>query len=354
MGGSGELLDRAVPDRVDAGDLPRRLAAEVDHLAGRWRGWTDESVPPGLRARALVQAGEHRRARAVLGSTTAWEGDPQDVVAATWAASRVGPPDALLRLAPEVAALGGGFLVVEDVPLGPAAVSLGLVGLGTGDLDGAVDELREAVAEGDRRAPVWGARARLELARVLWSRAALAPDDPDADGEAARRAQTAAATFFAATGHRHLEEECEAMTAGVADGRARPFLGHLVPGGRWTVGFGVMPAVDVDPSKGLLALRRLLATPDRPVPVVELAQVADGEATGAGVIPATTTVPDADDDLRSTLFDDRARSRVTKLLRRTVAQLTRAHPLLGRHLDASLTTGYACRYSPRDHTTWTL
>ena len=166
--------------------------------------------------------------------------------------------------------------------------------------------------------------------------------------------QTAATTFFGAAGHRHLEGECRAMSGGTIDGRARPSLGHLRPGPRWIVGFGVMPPVEVGPSKGLTVLRHLLANRHRPVTAIELGRVAAGEPAGdLALAPVGAGEPDGDEDLWSAVFDDRVRSRVTKLLRRTVVQLRGAHPLLGQRLDGCLTTGYVCRYSS-EGTDWEL
>ncbi len=51
-------------------------------------------------------------------------------------------------------------------------------------------------------------------------------------------------------------------------------------------------------------------------------------------------------ELRETFFDDTVRSRVTKLLRRTIVKLGETHRLLGAHLDAAVRTGHACRYEP--------
>ncbi|MFV0316451.1 MAG: hypothetical protein ACK5O2_05745 [Microthrixaceae bacterium] len=52
--------------------------------------------------------------------------------------------------------------------------------------------------------------------------------------------------------------------------------------------------------------------------------------------------------------DERSRVRVTKALRRCVAEITRQCPPLGEHLGASLATGRRCSYTPADGTTWIL
>jgi hypothetical protein len=49
---------------------------------------------------------------------------------------------------------------------------------------------------------------------------------------------------------------------------------------------------------------------------------------------------------------ERARTAVTQRLRSTIRHLADAHPELGRHLLASVTTGLYCSYTPPDDTTW--
>ena len=49
---------------------------------------------------------------------------------------------------------------------------------------------------------------------------------------------------------------------------------------------------------------------------------------------------------------ERARTAVTQRLRSTIRQLADTHPELGRHLQASVTTGLYCSYTPPDDTTW--
>jgi predicted ATPase len=50
---------------------------------------------------------------------------------------------------------------------------------------------------------------------------------------------------------------------------------------------------------------------------------------------------------------ERARSAVTHRLRNATRRIAAAHPALGRHLAASLTTGTYCRYQPDRPVTWT-
>ncbi|MHB1138174.1 MAG: hypothetical protein ACYC2O_04400, partial [Microthrixaceae bacterium] len=216
-----ELLDRGVPDEVGTTDLPLVPAAELDHMAGRTERWVapDGDVPSALRARALLVAGRPAEARAVLGEAVAEAVTPQCVAAAVWTASRVGEPDHLSVLAARLADLPGPFVIDEGVPIMPTAVLRGLLAAARGELDVAASLLRAGVADGDLRAPVWGARARLELARVL---ASLRDDLPAGHGvgapaghgvgQSAARAEieseragalAAALVCFTAAGYRH-------------------------------------------------------------------------------------------------------------------------------------------------------
>jgi hypothetical protein len=49
---------------------------------------------------------------------------------------------------------------------------------------------------------------------------------------------------------------------------------------------------------------------------------------------------------------EKARSAVTQRVRSTIRRLERLHPELGRHLRASITTGFYCSYQPEHATTW--
>ena len=44
---------------------------------------------------------------------------------------------------------------------------------------------------------------------------------------------------------------------------------------------------------------------------------------------------------------ERARSAVSKRIHAEVKRIRRAHPALGRHLGATITTGYFCAYQPQ-------
>ena len=84
----------------------------------------------------------------------------QGMAATAWAVSRVGHRGVATALGSQL--IGGGFLFEGDVPVAPVALARGLVSVATGRLDQADVHLIEAIETGDRRAPVWGALARLE------------------------------------------------------------------------------------------------------------------------------------------------------------------------------------------------
>lgn len=51
---------------------------------------------------------------------------------------------------------------------------------------------------------------------------------------------------------------------------------------------------------------------------------------------------------------ERARKAVTRRLRDAVTRIERVHPVLGRHLDASVRTGVFCTYAPERDVAWTV
>ena len=320
MDGAVELIERRIPDVVPTRDLPVRLAAEIDFLAGRFEPWLHSSASGvAVRARALVMAGAVDDARVALDALPSATLPPGELAAASWAASRVGPPPVVERLLAELAAAPAPFLI-DDIPFGPTDLFAGVLLASQGHLDASPGALRNAVVVGDARAPVWGALARIELARVLRCAAAVTASG---DASAADSVAFAARTFFAAGGYRaqlaRLGDDPVDRVAGVG-----PTMGTLRPGPSWLVGFGVQPVVSVKSSKGLVALHHLLVNRQRPVPVAELVRMLgdeDGEAT------AETT-----------------RTRTSKLLRRTIAKLADTHHLLSVHLDATVRTGLQCQY----------
>ncbi len=344
------LLEHRIPDVIDTADLPVPLAAEIDFLAGRVDRWLDQScqVSAATSARSLAFVGNAESALDALAALDIDGLDLVDLAAACWAASRVGGPalGALLRRVEQEPA---GFGAAE-VPVGPQALWAGVLHGAAGNLTTAEDRLREAVQQGDLRAPLWGSLARLELARVLTTAEAV-PLVGSAPSMPPRRS---ARTFFAAGGYRSLLERIDRLD--------EPVQATLVSTGSVSVGFGVQPVVTLRSSKGLGIIEYLIANTGRVVTAAELAIVLDGgdAADVAALAPevwsgravdgvadsAADDVFDVSAELRRVFFDDRTRSRVTKLLRRTIDKVSAAHPLLGQHLHESVSTGYRCRYEP--------
>jgi hypothetical protein len=190
---------------------------------------------------------------------------------------------------------------------------------------------------------VWGAIARVEWYRIVETRRMISGAGPD---PAHRSALTAAQTFFAAGGYRHL-------AARSAEDAVAVHTGALVPGSRWLVGFGAQPSVEVRDAKGLRALRHLVSRRGRPVAAVELDRIADGADETAARLDLPDDIGD-DARLAATVRDDAARSRVSKLLRRTVDRLAEAHHALGAHLATAIRTGYVCVYLGDEQCRWRL
>lgn len=369
-----ELLDRRVPDLISSADLRFEAGSEVDWLAGRFEAWTESGRDVGVRARALVQAARPDDARTLLESGVDELSTTQGWVAAAWAASRTGPGELAAHLLGHEPALNQTsadreeFLFEGDVPLGPRSLSVGLLKLASGHHEDAVEELSRAVMVADMRGPAWGARARMELGRALSDGSGLNHDD--AARAVGRRALISAQTFFAASGYLHLAavttgliDPSAGSSPGLTGSAAAPWLGHLVPGSPWTIGYGVAPPVNLSASRGLAIVRELVGRRHEQVSTMELDRIdtsprSDGstEARGQDRPDVEALVADGAsvDDLRDQLFDDRTRSKVSKLVRRTIERIAAVHPLLGGHLRTSIKTGHYCCYDGSALVCWRL
>ncbi len=345
MDNAAELIERRIPDVVSTVGLPVRLAAEIDFLAGRVDQWCDVSgdCTPAISARSLALLGRMDEASRALELVDIAGADIGDIAAAAWAASRAGGGTAaalLARLEAEVLDFPDG-----EIPVGPRRMYTAMLRAAEGELPMAQDELTEAVGVGDARAPLWGALARLELGRVLRTAEAL----PKPGMRPAAPVLAAARTFFRAGGYRALSHRVE-NASGTVDA--------LIELGRpCQVGFGVQPVTEVRSSKGLVAIAYLVRNAHRVVSAAELAAVVDGrDATAIASMTAEVggrldldwrgDSGEVGEAIRSVLFADATRSRVSKLLRRTIANLSQSHRLIGEHLAASVVTGYGCRYQP--------
>lgn len=378
MEGLHSVLDRDIPDATSTVRLDRVSAAEVDLVAGRTDRWTEASVSPGLRARALLVAGRPGDAATALGEVRSADIEPtsptsrgggqsagvQEVASVVWAASRV-PADpgilAATRRRLEALRADGcvtrmGMLHDGGVLLGPLPLFEALLDAATGATGHALEAARRAVDVADRRTPFWGAWARIELARLAGGMLdTIAVDDPGVAKvyDERRGALNGARLFFRSAGHIHMAGRCHEL-----DGpptlapMAAPGLGHLVRGAAegdpasWQVGVGVQPPVTIDHGRGLDLLDHLIANRSRSVPAVELVDVLDGTDTWRRIV---ADVGDDAEALAARIRDDRARSRASKLLARTIKGLSDRHPALAAHLRTRVSTGYVCGY--RDETT---
>ena len=77
----------------------------------------------------------------------------------------------------------------------------------------------------------------------------------------------------------------------------------------------------------------------------ELGQVERGLAVALGLDGRDRTVG---------AHAERARLNVTRAIRTVVRAISASHPVLGRHLAKSITTGRLCRYDPADPIAWTV
>ena len=340
-----DLLERRIPDVVSIAGLPAPLAAEIDFFAGRVDAWCEpvNRDARAIAARALALRRRDAEARACLAVFDHDDATIADLTAAAWAASRVGGPS-LAPLLGRLETAGSEFLD-GDHPLGPRRLFTGMLRAASGALPAAIADLSAAVSIGDARAPFWGALSRLELGRVLRTAEAV----PVADVAPSAPVLGAARTFFGAGGYRALGDRVEALQA--------PVAAVFAVGTPSRVGFGVQPAIEVRAGKGLVAISHLIVNCGRTVSAAELAGVLDGADVSriAAMTSATWRSGGNGDDagdevniaaIRSLVFDDSTRSRMTKLLRRTIASVAEAHPVIGAHLGASLTTGHGCRYRP--------
>ncbi|HET7722825.1 MAG TPA: hypothetical protein VFK43_22850, partial [Acidimicrobiales bacterium] len=172
--------------------------------------------------------------------------------------------------------------------------------------------------------------------------------------------------------------------------------GMVDRGGYWEIDFAGR-TVHAKASKGLADIAKLLAVPGKEIHCLELmgaaveqsstGDVLDGEARRAYEQRIRDLQEDIDDaeaanDLAraeraqvelDTLVEhlaaalglggrsrstggsaERARSAVTQRIRTTIRRLGADHPELGRHLEASITTGTYCSYRPERPVTWAV
>ncbi|MBI4883062.1 MAG: AAA family ATPase [Actinobacteria bacterium] len=190
-----------VTDRAEANNTDRVLVrvnamigrAQVNHLRGDWRGaqraWElGVSQLPEMMAPYLGYLGMAGDVDEVRRHWQRWSTQrphlpdwtiPASVGVAAEALRRLDDATASAALATEFAGYAGKFFVNGNAWFyGPFDTALGILAATTGDLDSAITHLTNAVALCDRiNSPTFGAIARLELATVLLSRAAVGDAD---------------------------------------------------------------------------------------------------------------------------------------------------------------------------------
>jgi hypothetical protein len=270
------------------------------------------------------------------------------------------------------------FVAMGPAFWGSTRHRLGLLAHRMDRVDDALDHLRRAVDELDAVAALsWAARARVDLARAL--RAA-------GQGEAAARAEDDARQAMQTLG----------MTRPLAALDAAPSSADAVAwsltrdGTDWLLTAGAEHA-RFRGGRGFEHLAVLLAHPGQDIAALDLDAGPDTPAVGGGLevlddralAAYRRRLAELDDDLaaadrrgdasgaraltderehllaelrsatglggrkrRTNDVSERARVNVTRNLKRAVDQISRAAPIAGVHLSASIRTGLVCRYDP--------
>jgi tetratricopeptide (TPR) repeat protein len=275
-----------------------------------------------------------------------------------------------------------------EASAGWIARPLGVLCTVLGRHDDAVRYFENALRAHDRmNARPWLARTHLDYARLLHV------TDPNAADVQLTAAMTIAERLDMAEVCARVAQLRQTSRTMTAECEFRQ------EGEYWTIGFGGK-AIRLKHSKGLLYLAALLGQPGRDIPALDLAALADGaEADNAAtevldtrareqyrhrIEELQTEIDEAElwhDTERAIRareeFDflvqelsaatglagrartfgssaERARQRVKKAIAASLARIAEQHPPLGRHLAATVRTGFTCRYEPdpRGATVW--
>lgn len=271
---------------------------------------------------------------------------------------------------------------------GAATRHLGLLAATAGRVEQAAEHFAHAVEENDRiGARTWAAHARLEHAQSLARRGGAG------DRQRARALATAAHAAARELGMAPLEAAAGTFLDAFRDEQPATSTGEAnafrLEGEFWTIRYAGT-ACHLRNTKGLAYIARLLRHPGQDVHAVEL--VTGLAAHGQSPIPAldgraraeyrdrlvalaceraeaeqhndagrlaalarehdvilrelegTTGLGGRDRHLGSD--DERARLLATKCIKAALRRIGAAHPALGRHLEASVRTGYFCAYVP--------
>jgi hypothetical protein len=279
--------------------------------------------------------------------------------------------EALLPYQGRLAVFGGAVMC-----MGPVSFFLGLLATQLGLLDEAVGFLDEATALAEKAGALPGLALGLQAAA-----AALSLRQAPGDRQQASACRTRAEAIAGRLG-------TPGLLSRLASGQTQWSLRR--DGADWLLQAGPEQARLRD-SRGLHYLRALLAAPGSEIPALDL--VAEGPglaATDTGPLLDATArntyrhrIRQLDDELaaadrtgdsiaaekahrerqaligelrratglagrprRATADAERARVNVTRTLRATIDHITRAAPIAGAHLSASIRTGTVCRYQP--------
>jgi len=299
-----------------------RQRALRDLASGRFDHWIDPPAPLGaVRIRALVESGEHRRARDELQAVTVAELEgwsPNDLVAAAMAASRVGPLARCHDLLEVVASTDGAVRSDGRGDEVPVAFIEALCLTGLGRYDEAQDRYEEALPTAEKIGPIINAQVRAELGRLHLG---LGADR----ARTARAHLVAAAVCLRASGlAEQADRTTELLECEGPVGCAGPARGLFEPGPRWLVGFGLRAPTTVEDFSGLHALRQLLLDTGRRVPVAQLRRHSEVESQGA------------------------------ELVARSIDRLAEHDEGLAEHLSSSITVGDTVCYQPAAPVRWSL
>lgn len=289
------------------------------------------------------------------------------------------------------------FMVVTGAAVGfrgAVAHHLGSLAAALGRNDRAETHLSAAVELHTRLgAAAWALRSRYELARL---RLRSAPREVD------ETAMAEVAVEARGLGLVGLAQAADAAVAATRPPSASP-AEFTREGTLWTLGFDGA-TVRMRDSKGLRDLATLLAVPGRPVAAADLVSAMAGDLARADLTMGADEIFDAtarqqirarlahlDDEIadaehrsdrnraaaasaeKETLIGElaaaagfrggarrlgdqweRARKTATARIRDVIGRIERVHPSLGAHLQASVTTGTYCSYSPASPVSWHL
>ncbi len=378
-----KLIDSAAAygERIGEPDAWAVQASQLVGLAFLRHDWTRLSglaaargqalAPPEVawheRAWLLIEAGEQDAAAALVASmpgspaTYRWRhaarlASDAELAAAVRDRRRCGALyELLLPMADEFAVVGAAVFTT-----GPVALQLGLLAAVLGRSDEARAHLDDAARRCDRLgARLLAARARAELARFDAARDTPQWGGRDAANVLRRDGDVWTATF-------------DGRTVSLRDAKGLRDLAVLLPApGREVAATDLAAGVSGELASAVAALGADPILDDRALTAYR-ARLAEldhelAEADAHNDIERSSRLAAERDALigelayatglggrRRRLGDatERARTTVTARIRAAIGRIERAHPELGQHLRASITTGAWCAYRPAETVRW--